>query len=106
MARIIGPAVMDRLSRHIGQRVKVEYVERGQLVTATRILRHVSRFNGVFLTQLMLDFVSWRHGIRQIAAEDGEVLYENPLITEDWLDGHGDEQIEQVRKATFGRWAE
>ncbi len=99
----IGPVVMDRLSRYVGQRVTVEYASRFGPNSTNRILKWAYPFTGIYLSKLNLGFVNWHEAIKKITSQDGVVIYENTLVGDSYHPTA--EEIKELRSQTFGRWA-
>lgn len=97
----VGQEVMDGLKRNIGQAVIIKYTWTGEPRTFDGELLGVTDFERVHISGIHLTFVGYGSGIREICAADGAVLYQNPLISENYSTG-GDEAFLRLVHQTFG----
>ena len=99
---MIDKKVMEILRGHIGKRVSVMHVWYGRLQRDKSVLRAVNDFVNIELESTGIPFVGYGSAICSIIEEEnGEVLYENLLIPNDY-DLRRDEEIDAMVEATFG----
>src|SRR3989338_5057658 len=81
----IGEEVMEALKGHIGQPVTVNHVWYGMPHTETlKELKDVTNFSNIEIQGSGIPFVGYGSAIRTITSENCEVLYDNPLIPDDY----------------------
>lgn len=68
------------LAKHIGERVKINYVKDGNILDAIAMLKDVVPFEYIVTALGKIDFVSARHLIRQITTTVGEKLYDRAFM--------------------------
>lgn len=97
----IGEEVMKGLKAHIGQTVTVQHVWYGILRTETSKLRNVTNFTNIEIEGSGIPFVGNGSAIRIIVGQGGEILYDNPLIPDDY-DRRRPDEIDEMVRLTFG----
>jgi len=97
----IGKEVMEGLKTHIGKPITVQYVWYGVLSTNSETLKRVSDFTHIEIEGSSIPFIGSGSAIRMIVGQDGQVLYDNPLIPDDY-DRRSDDSIDEMVRLTFG----
>jgi len=99
--------VMESLKQHIGKRVKVSCIQNYRPTTYTRILEEVVDFEFIAIqggtAPITISFIGSSDAVKRIEGE--RVLYDNPLITDDydlWRGGDVDGTLQELRARTFG----
>ena len=86
---MIGNEIMEGLERAVGQNVTIQYAWSGEQKQDQGILRTVRPYHEIGFEQdsgrkvpleIYISFVGSNRAVKEIIGEDGEILYENPLI--------------------------
>lgn len=94
--------VMETLREYIGKEVTVRYVGYGQPQTKKGVLKGMTDFSNLELEGAGIPFVGYGSAIQEIVGENGEVLYKNPLIPDEYGERIDEEKTDAIRAATFG----
>lgn len=98
----IGESVMEGLRTHIGRPVTVKHVWYGMPHTEiSKELKDVTNFSNIEIQGSGIPFVGYGSAIRTITGENGEVLYDNPLIPDDY-DRRAQTAVDEMVRLTFG----
>ena len=103
---MIDKEVMKTLEKNIGRKVGVEYVRDGTPQTDKGILKRLMDFVNIVIEDsarsiISIPFVGYGIAIRKIIGENGEILYENQIISPDY-NLWRTEKIEEVVAESFG----
>lgn len=92
----------DKLKKNVGRKVKVEYIWYGVPFKKEGILKRVEDYVNIGIEGAGIPFIGYGSAIRKIVDENGNILYENPLIPSDY-DLRDFEEIDKVRAECFGK---
>lgn len=98
---ILAKKMFDKLREHIGEDVSYTGWWYGAKQEETGILKNVEDFFNVAIGSYGIPFVGYGAAISEIVSKDGEVLYTNPYIEENY-DRRDDNEIYASKRLIFG----
>ena len=98
--QMIDQRIMDTLKQKIGKYVEVEYITCGGQRVACGILNIVGDFTYIEVNENGYPFVGYGCAIQRITGGGGEVLYDNPLIPDDY-NKREKKEIKETRELIF-----
>jgi len=99
--RTLGNEVMDRLQTYVGKRVVVTYVHYGMVDVSDGVLKFVNAFVNLQVGSIGIPFVGTAAAIQTIISSRGELLYDNPVISDRYLLIQ-DDHIYLMKRISFG----
>lgn len=91
----------SRLKKNIGKRVKVEYVWYGTPLKEEGTLKRVEDYVIIQVNGVLIPFIGYGSAIQRIMNENGNVIYENPMIPYNY-NLRDFEEIEELKAKCFG----
>ena len=93
---------MKNLRNYTGKEVTVEYVLYGHQKVERGKLKMFREFRDVWVGSTHIPFIGYGCAIQRIYDENGRVIYENPLISEDY-DLRTIFEIDRLTASSFGK---
>ena len=95
-------AMFDKLRSHIGETVRIYMWYYGEPREVEDVLSEVKDFQGIKITRQYIPLVGHGAAISQIESANGEVLYFNPYI-EDEYDRRDEISMREAQNLSFGK---
>lgn len=94
--------MFDNLSKHIGLEVVCNMWWHGNLFQEVGKLKEVNNFVNVLIGGKGIPFIGYGAAIIDIIADDGEILYQNPYLEENYA-RKSNEEIYRAKALIFGK---